>query len=366
MEQVQLPYQFIPVSAFRWTGSILWVGDDEVTGDRDSIKQILYNQLFCISRCRQLNSTLLKAACDRSLRVVTQVCSDSKVLYAKSKQAILDAIEVHKECIRILQSRLGDDLEDSVDDKITIDRELFDRLVASVDFISNHGEAACNDNPSKNDEPEDLTNKDDTCTKKAANVNKKEISEFYSLFKSIPSSIDNCPEIQKLASLISDWFVSVFDKKNTDSADLDSTGKRTGKFLRYKRSRIHEWVEDIVIGYGKARKLGKSKEFSDSLKFWLNQDVIRYPVPSDIYEFSSKLHDEDISLEAVAIWYVLYDNAFYKFENLSMKHGFSRQNIVNRFYDSMSPVCATLDGFEDLSNLELLRKLHIFVKEDSK
>ena len=312
-----------------------------------------------------MNSTLLKSACDRSLRVVTQVCSDSKVLYAKSRQAILDAIEVHKECIRILQTRLGEDLEDSVDDKITIDRELFDRLVASVDFVNNH-EAACEENHSKNAESGGSNNEDDKHTKKAANVNKKETSEFYSLFKSIPSSIDNCPEIQKVASLISDWFVSVFDKRNTDSANLDSTGKKTGKFLRYKRSRIHEWVEDIVIGYGKARKLGKSKEFADSLRFWLNQDVIRYPVPSDIYEFSNKLHDEDISLEAVAIWYVLYDSAFYKFESLNMKHGFSRQNIVNRFYDSMSPVCSTLDGFEDLSNLELLRKLHIFVKEDSK
>lgn len=312
-----------------------------------------------------MNSTLLKAACDRSLRVVTQVCSDSKVLYAKSRQAILDAIEVHKECIRILQSRLGEDLEDSVDDKITIDRELFDRLVASVDFVNNH-EETCEASQPKDDESGDSNNVDDRHTKKVTNVNKREISEFYSLFKSIPSSIDNCPEIQKLASLISDWFVSVFDKKNTDSADLGNTGKKTGKFLRYKRSRIHEWVEDIVIGYGKARKSGKSKEFSDSLRFWLNQDIIRYPVPSDIYEFSSKLHDEDISLEAVAIWYMLYDNAFYKFENLNMKHGFSRQNIVNRFYDSMSPVCTTLDGFEDLSTLELLRKLHIFVKEESR
>lgn len=312
-----------------------------------------------------MNSTLLKAACDRSLRVVTQVCSDSKVLYAKSRQTILDAIEVHKECIRILQSRLGEDLEDSVDDKITIDRELFDRLIASVDFVNNH-EETCEDSQPKDDESRDSNNVDDRHTKKVTNVNKREISEFYSLFKSIPSSIDNCPEIQKLASLISDWFVSVFDKKNTDSADLDNAGKKSGKFLRYKRSRIHEWVEDIVIGYGKARKCGKSKEFSDSLRFWLNQDIIRYPVPSDIYEFSSKLHDEDISLEAVAIWYMLYDNAFYKFENLNMKHGFSRQNIVNRFYDSMSPVCTTLDGFEDLSTLELLRKLHIFVKEESR
>ena len=296
-----------------------------------------------------MDSRLLKSACDRSLKSVKQVCSDSGVLYAKSKQAILDAINTYEECIRILKDRIG---EKSSDGSINLDSETLNELLRAVSGAKVSKTSTIN---------KEETSSKQKVSSAGLNRNKQEISEFYSVFKQLPTTVENCPEIQKFASLLSDWFTTVFDKRNTNS-----TGRnKAGSYLRYNRARIHEWVENIVIGYGKARRLGETERYIGDLKSWLNQGTIKYPVPSDIYSFSTKLHDEDVSMEALAIWDLLYEKAFVKFESLDMKHGFSKQNIANRFYDSMSPDCKTIDNYGEVGTIQLLKQLKIFIREES-
>lgn len=85
-----------------------------------------------------------------------------------------------------------------------------------------------------------------------------------------------------------------------------------GTNFRYSMRRFPEWIQGVVILYGKAIHDNEVGSFEDKFQDWLNAIITtdakdKYAVPYEVYQFN-KTHDPAlITLDAVILWDILLD-----------------------------------------------------------
>lgn len=292
-----------------------------------------------------MDSALLLAACERVTRVVNQVCGDSKKLYGKSYETINTAISQLEECIQLLKQRAGisdHHVEAAINSTSASDRYLEEHILKVLSGMN-----------STTSKPEPAINTDSKHSQFSTNTrNKQETYEYCKIFKKLPDNLSNYPEIKRLATILDAWFTTVLAKASGPNP------------VKFKRSRIHEWVEDIVIGYGKFRNQHDIDSFISIMNRWMNDDNNTYIVPGEIYRFSRNLKDADMTLDALVIWDILYDNGLHQFSTISDRSGFSPLALRSRFEMCSSDFYALFSKYKKYkSDPTVLKELKISCQE---
>lgn len=133
-------------------------------------------------------------------------------------------------------------------------------------------------------------------------------------------------EAAEFSLILCEWFKARFTSNNPN--------------FFYKADRISEWIDLIILSYGRALHERLTEKFKKDFNEWLTSVYIgsnNWPVPSFIYEISSSAFEEDYTEEAVklekAIKAVLYDVNFYPdrketVKELVSKHGASSRKVI--------------------------------------
>lgn len=294
-----------------------------------------------------MDSRQLLSACDRVTRVVTQVCNDSKILYGKSYDVIESAISQLGDCIKMLEHRIGK-VEQAQESENSITDQLIDSrikaVLASLDAENNIDEPTM---------PTEQSLQDPKAKHLSTNnQNKQETYKYGNIFSRLPDNLNDFPEIKKLAITLNSWFSTVVSRSSRDRP------------VKFKRSRIHEWVENIVIGYGKYRSLNQVDSFMSIMNNWLNEDDNTYIIPGEIYRFSKSLKDEDMTVDALVIWDILFDHGLNQFMQVSTKSGFNSLALRSRFETSSSDFYELFSQYKKYkSDPSILKELKISCQE---
>lgn len=294
-----------------------------------------------------MDSRQLLSACDRVTRVVTQVCNDSKTLYGKSYDVIESAISQLEDCIKMLEHRVGKDNQLPDCENSITDQQIDSRIKAVLSSMDGEGSAKDTDLPTEPSLEESKRKHLST-----NNQNKQETYKYGNIFNRLPDNLNDFPEIKKLAVTLNSWFSTVVTRSSRDRP------------VKFKRSRIHEWVENIVIGYGKYRRLNQVDSFMSIMNNWLNEDNNTYIIPGEIYRFSKSLKDEDMTVDALVIWDILFDRGLNQFMQVSNKSGFNSLALRSRFETSSSDFYELFSQYKKYkSDPSILKELKISCQE---
>lgn len=109
------------------------------------------------------------------------------------------------------------------------------------------------------------------------------------------------PTVADCAKLLWNWF---------DCRFLQATPTKNS--FHYNIHRLPFWVCDIVIAYGKHTERGTQLQFIREFNDWCESLTIgqsnKYAVPYEIYQIDANLMPSDMTLTAVVLWDVLFDN----------------------------------------------------------
>lgn len=110
------------------------------------------------------------------------------------------------------------------------------------------------------------------------------------------------PVVSDCAKLLWNWF---------DCRFLQTSYPRSN--FHYNIHRLPYWLCDIVIAYGKHIENGTQLQFIREFNSWCESLVVsgqsnKYAVPYEIYQIDTNLMPSDMTLAAVVLWDVLFDN----------------------------------------------------------
>lgn len=139
---------------------------------------------------------------------------------------------------------------------------------------------------------------------------------YTTAFSALTQHTEMYDTVQSLTELIYKWYVVRFC---------------SDRYLvnGYNTERFHEWVENFVIGFGKHLYNGTLDAFVLDITTWCSSVLLQndqYIVPKTVYKYSTDLQITDVSLSALVIWDILYDNGLKDIDDT-----FKKSAIFNRF-----------------------------------
>ena len=129
------------------------------------------------------------------------------------------------------------------------------------------------------------------------------------------------PAAEQCSELLNCWFQHRFPKSGTSC-------------VRYKVSRLQEWMEDIVIGYSMALLNGTQESFSENFKSWcttLIPESNTYILPKFVSVYSTNLNLNDVNMCAVMLWDIIQNSLFTITKDLPPHIWNPYNNIFDRF-----------------------------------
>lgn len=144
---------------------------------------------------------------------------------------------------------------------------------------------------------------------------KQRMQAYNEIISELPENCKIYPEAKVCATMLYKWMSVRFysDKK-----------LKTG----YKISRFPEWIENFVIAYGLNLYKNTLQEFLTSFDCWCDAVISgnnKFIVPKQIYNFSTGLCVNDISITSLVIWDILYDSGLKELPNVNASA------LLNRF-----------------------------------
>ena len=131
---------------------------------------------------------------------------------------------------------------------------------------------------------------------------KRDISNCGKLLARVAKTDFTCPQAQTCAELLHLWYDCRF-------FHLD---KSVSSF-KYNVLQISEWIQDIVIAYGKSVYSGKEVEFVSEFQHWCNSLSTsdgkdrKYPLPYCVFSVVKDCKSSDMTLTALVLWDMLLD-----------------------------------------------------------
>lgn len=221
--------------------------------------------------------------------------SKTKVRYRKLMSQCEEAIKLISEILQddLLQDNDNDSFEES--DQFIRSNEVTDVLQSMKDMISQF--------ESLSTVPENTNYRESI---PVSTTNKKRLLMQYK--NVIDKTNTNCdalnekfPYLGECAYIIQQW--------------LDARYKKGEKDFKYNLDKVPEWIRCIIITYGLHIRDRSVPQFLDTFYKWLDDIDLsprnsKYPLPNDVWKIGTDIEDENMTLSALVLWDMLYDNGF--------------------------------------------------------
>lgn len=136
----------------------------------------------------------------------------------------------------------------------------------------------------------------------SSNVRKKALRNYSISLSKLSNADTGYPFADRCAKLLWTWF------------DVRFLKTVQGTSFRYNMKKFPEWIQSIVILYGKAIRENTVAEFEDTFQNWLQTLITtdaknKYAVPYEVYSIAGKsIEASTLTLDAVILWDILLDN----------------------------------------------------------
>lgn len=237
--------------------------------------------------------------------VLTSASENNPNMYNKTKLRYRELASDLLDCVGIIADMLEEDLLDNSADYVV---DEFEELsVPQHDLAAQKKETSAIKEKIKTiDEKVTNIDKETNVTHKDPR-NKHTISKFGKILADLPDGEFQSEDAKECATYISQWWQARFnpDVKNPN--------------FRYNMTKIPEWIDSIVIAYGKFQHDNKLKKFKKQFDSWIRSvetDVTNiYSTPFFIHELYNSSDPENFTDEAVEIASELYSAGLNKLKS---------------------------------------------------
>ena len=189
------------------------------------------------------------------------------------------------------------------------------------------------------------TSEGQTSDKLSSQNKKKLVSIYFDMLNK--TQCDESKSAQECVDILRLWYRSrFFDSRNAG--------------FRYNVRRIPSWIISIVIAYGKSIHDGNQSSFVYTFTSWCEslkeKDAsVPYAVPYDIYQICSNISADDITLQAVILWDILWSNGF---NRIDQSEDDSYESAVYQKCVELNP--SELDKYRNYqSDSSVIREFHL-------
>ena len=228
------------------------------------------------------------------LTYVEDIADSKPRMYEKSKDRLKEIATTCNKVVEVISEILEDEVlkEDSVEFGQNSDlTAVITNMQQQMDKLKQFAEGASDDSDERHVEINSSSSK----------ARKKALKSYSSCLSKLSTIETAYPFANRCAKLLWTWF------------DVRFLKTVYGTNFRYNMKKFPEWIQSIVILYGKAIHDNDVASFEANFQAWL-QSIIntdakdKYAVPYDIYQLSRNMNSESITLDAVILWDILLDN----------------------------------------------------------
>lgn len=234
------------------------------------------------------------------LAYVEDLADKKPRMYEKSKDRLKEIATTCNQVIVVISDILEDEVlqDDSIEfgQRSDIDAMLND-MQYQIDRIKKFTQGVNTEVATS----ESLNNKPKEIVNISANVRKKALKNYSLHLSEISDLRTSYPFADRCGKLLWTWF------------DVRFLKTVYGTAFRYNMRRFSEWIQAIVILYGKSIQRNEVAVFENEFQNWLHTLITtdakdKYAVPFEVYRFCKSPDPSDITLDAVVLWDILLDN----------------------------------------------------------
>lgn len=242
---------------------------------------------------------------EKLLSYIEEMSSKDTKLYSKSRDRLRDIADNCNQVVKIISDLLQEEMLGTDSIEFRENSDIFDKALGSMEYQINKAHQFTQDVPAVGGigsaVPSNVVN-----TPSISSATKRAVFAKYSdcLLKLSHKPTDY-HFASRCATLLWSWFDTRFYKT------------MPGSTFKYSVRKFPEWIESIVVLYGKAIHENSVTEFEAEFQEWLVsiQDTDardKYAIPYSVYQFC-KLHDPtSVTLDAVVLWDILLDMGLHK------------------------------------------------------
>lgn len=227
------------------------------------------------------------------LAYVEDIADSKPRMYGKSKDRLKEIATTCNQVVHVISEILEEEVlsEDSVEfgQSSEIDNMLND-MQNQLDKIRQFTQGSTEPAPKVAD-----------TSNISSNMRKKALKNYNEHLLKMSDMSSGYLFADRCAKLLSTWFNVRFVKTAYSTS------------FRYNMKKVPEWIQSIVVLYGKAIQENNVAEFETQFQTWITSIVSteagnKYAVPYDVFQFCKDPNPETITLDAVILWDILLDN----------------------------------------------------------
>lgn len=287
-----------------------------------------------------------KKSVEKLLAYVEEVSSNESKLYTKSRDRLREIADNCNQVVALIsdilqEEILKDDSDEFGESSSTISDVLDDmeyQITKVQDFTRGSAE-------SQRSETSALLQASETTASQTAlsiNLRRKVFANYTECLAQLPAASKSGPiYAQRCASLLWTWFETRFHKTIT------------GSTFKYSMRKFPEWVQGVVVMYGKAIHDNSVASFEFEFQNWIDSLATtdaknKYVVPYPVYQFCKNHSPQDMTLDAVVLWDILLDKGLDKLCTDNKQDLYLDQYSIYNLCNSLNPVL--LDNYQDYAN----------------
>lgn len=271
---------------------------------------------------KYIESAQVEKLVNRVKEVIVEASENNPNMYNKTKIKYREMASSLLDCVNLIADMLEEDLLDNSSDYVV---DEFDELAVSAEEVENNKKKT-EEIKNKMKEIENKIDKvdEETPVIKKDPKNKSTIAKVGKVLSELDTKKYENYETQECAKYITMWWKARFnpDIKNPN--------------FRYQMSSIPEWIDSIVIAYGKYYHDNKMHDFDKQFKGWVKsaeKDMTNiYSTPYFIHELYISNNPNNFVDYADTIYSDLYVNGL-KVLRDQVKLGFSSTSVWNKLND---------------------------------
>lgn len=245
-----------------------------------------------------------KNSVNKLLAYIEGLSEEQPRMYAKSKERLKEIADNCNQVVAIISDILQEELlqeEESEEfSSGSVIAPILEDMECQISKVQQFNDSMADIPSSEVATPLDASANKTEQTALSLNVRKKVFAKYTSCLSQLPKSTLGYAFANRCAKLIWTWFETRFYITIPNST------------FKYSMRKFPEWIQGIVVMYGKAIHDNNVAQFERDFRVWIDSIINtdarnRYVVPYPVYQFCKKHDPGDLTLDAVVLWDILLD-----------------------------------------------------------
>lgn len=282
---------------------------------------------------------------EKLLTYVEDVSSKDAKLYTKSKDRLKEIADTCNYVVTVISDILQEEVLKDDTGEFAKSSKSLDEALGNMEYqISKVHQFTTPTYNLNSSNPANLVKASENVAEQSAlsaSVRRKVLTSYHENLSSLSNMDSPYVFANRCAKLIWTWFDIRFYK---------TIG---GSSFKYNIRRFPEWLQSIVIMYGKAIHTNSIASFEYEFQSWVDaiqttESRNKYAIPYTIYEFCKSNDPSSLTLDAVVLWDILLDYGLDKLCTSDKQDLYLDQYSVYNLCDKLNP--SILEQYCDYSN----------------